>query len=49
MEEFGHYDEALALSTKGKWSDYYRGEKKIDIGALHALNQEVTEQVQKEK
>ena len=43
LEKFELYEEAIELCSRGKWENWYRGEKKIDVKAVKALNEEAIE------
>jgi hypothetical protein len=41
LENYTLYEEAVSLGSRGKWHNWYRGEKKIDVKALKDLNKNI--------
>lgn len=45
LAKFKLYEEAVALCSRDKWGNWYRGEKKIDVKAIKRTNEEVLKMI----
>jgi len=49
LEKYKLYEKAVELCSRGKWENWYRGEKKINVKNIKRVYEEVLEVISTKK